>query len=574
MHSQFKDSIIMQFEYVIELIDNGLNIDALKKIDEMLENESSFESKLYLEVLKSKIIRLEGDYKAAIKSLNLVKSELTQISDPLVILVFYIELLWSLRLNGDLEEANIYVRLSEELIENFEKNKDKFIQEKVLVLKADFLHNKAVVYLEQEDIALALYVAYDGLSLRKKIDKVQGIADSLNNIGVMHWYKGELETATSNFEECLLLRKKIGNVHLTALILLNLVQLNVQIGKDQMVVAKRYLDQLEQLCNQDVTVNNQAKNFFKFAKAVYLKGSNRFKHRVEAERLFYELIENDQLDTQHAFFVYYYLAELLLFELKTTGDEGVFEEIRSLIDNLSKIGKEKKMKVVISRSHLLQSKLKIIEGKITDAKKCLTEALNIAVRANDNRLLQTITKEYDELFEKEKELESINPETPFEERIEAANLENIVTQFVDRRIFSEQIESEKPILFLIMVDTGTLIFSKSFEFESQVDENLISNFISAINNFGNQIFESTGYIERINHKNYTILMKSEGVFVFSYVFEGSSYSPSIRLNEISNQIMKLNYFKNTNFDNRIIRITTDVKTQINDVILELISLTV
>lgn len=567
-------TIIKQFSKIDDLVDNGLYTEASTQIEENMQSESTIEGKLYLNILKCKLTRLNGDFKSAIEGLTQLNSQLLTISDNILKLGYYVELLWSLRLNGDMQEAYTQIKLSEDLIEVLDTNSDKFIHDKLLVLKADFLHNKAVVYLEQEDIALALYVAYESLNLRKKVGKIQGISDSLNNIGVMHWYKGEMETATENLQECLQLRKKIGNVHQTALALLNLVQMNVQIGQDQMIVAKRYLDEFKTLCEEDKTENVQGKNYFKFATAVYLKGSNRFKHRVEAEKLFYDLIEKDQLDTQHTFFVYYYLAELLLFELKTTGDEGVFEEIRLLTDNLANMGKEKKMQVIMSRSHLLQSKLKIIEGNITDAKKCLTEALNIAVKANDNRLLQTITNEYDYLFEKKEELEMINSNTPFEDRIEAANLENLVTQFVERRITSEKTETEKPIMFLIMVDIGTLVYSKSFDFEAQVDENLISNFISAINDFGNQIFESTGYIERINHKNYTILMKSEGTFVFSYVFEGPSYSPSIRLNEISNQIMNLNYFKNTNFDNRIIRITSDVKDKINNVVGDLISISV
>ncbi|MFV2016867.1 MAG: hypothetical protein ACC656_15660, partial [Candidatus Heimdallarchaeota archaeon] len=336
---------------------------------------------------------------------------------------------------------------------------------------------------------------------------------------LMHWYNGELDLASEQFANCYLLRKEVGNPMLTALVLLNLVQLNVQRGSNYLEIALNYYKEFEEFKESDTTNNIQVINYFQFVKAVYLKNSKRFKYRVEAEKLFYDLIENDEIDSQHILFAYYYLADLLFYELSTTGDQEILHELRTLVDGLSQMGDEKKMNVAISRSHLLRAKLKIIDGDIDGAKNSMTIALNLALEANDNILLHAITYEYDKLFKKEDDVLQINEETPFHERIEIAEIEQLVSQ-LNQRGMSES--DEKSILFLIMFDVGTLVFSKTFEETTELNENLVSNFIGAINNFGNEVFSSSGFIDRINHKAYTILMKSVGAFVFSYVFKGSS----------------------------------------------------
>ncbi|MHA2099381.1 MAG: tetratricopeptide repeat protein [Candidatus Kariarchaeaceae archaeon] len=560
-----------KYQFIDDLIETGDFQKAKEAIHNELKEKKPDNVRYFIKILEYKIARLRGDFKFAIISLSALRNKINELDDNFLSLYVHVELLWVERLNGQNEDSLKNIEYSEQLLEVLEKSEDKYTTDMTLVFKANIAHVKAVIIMEQGNIAFALSIAYESLSYRETIGKINGIADSLNNIGVMHWYKGELENAVEQFNQCLTLRKEIGNVRLTALVLLNLVQLNVQIGSSNIELAKKYLDEFEEITIKDVTNNQHAQNFYKFARAVYLKGSNRFKNRVQAEELFYELIQGDQLDVQHLFFAYYYLAELLLFELKTTGNDEVLEEINVLIESMTELGEEKKMNVVISRSHLLHSKLKIIEGRITEAKKCLNIALNLALEANDNRLLYTVTKEFDKLFEDEEKLQQIDPDTSLDARIEVANIEEVVTQFVDRSIITEDVETETPILFMIMSQYGTLIYSKSFGTEDHLDENLISNFLSAINDFGNQIFASSGNIERINHQDYTILMKSEENIIFNYVFKGSSYSPSIKLNEITNKIMNLNYFKDREIESNVSIVSKNLKVQIGSLLQDVIA---
>ncbi|MCE7735554.1 MAG: tetratricopeptide repeat protein [Candidatus Heimdallarchaeota archaeon] len=545
---------------------SGEFTEALEEIDHNSIENKNKNCKLFLTVCKSRIMRLEGRFKDAIENLDSIKEEIVATSDDFLISSLYSELSWSLRFNGELKLCQSIIELSQGPLSRLENNESSFVRKKYLDYKANSLHIKAVILLEKEDINSALKTAYESLIFRKEIGVKHGIADSMNNIGVMHWYNGELDLAMENFVETLELRKLSNNPMLQALVLSNIVQLNVQRGGDYLPTALKYYKEFEIFTQDDESDIQQVKNYFQFAKAVYLKSSTRFKHRAEAEKIFYELIEKDELDLQNTFFAYYYLAELLFFELKSTGDEEILQEIRVLVENLTKIGEEREMKVVLSRSYLLQSKIMIIDGDIERAKKCLNMALNIAVGANDNRLLHQITSEWDELFAEEKDLLAIDQNTPIAKRIQAAHLEEMGSQFSTRTTSVEGIEGEKPILFLIMVDIGTLVYSKIFEARDDFNENLVSNFIGAINNFGNEIFSSSGFIDRINHKDYTILMKPGGIFIFSYVFKGSSFSPSKKLNEISDKIMDFDFIQSQDVERRIITMTNSNKQLINSLV--------
>lgn len=555
-----------QLHIIDDLIVNGDYAKASDEIDHNLIENKNKNSNLFMTVSKSRIMRLQGRFRDAIESLDSVKDRIVDTADDFLLSSLYSELAWSLRFNGELNRCQSIIELSQAPLDRLENNESNFVRKKYLDYKTNQLHIQAVILLEKGDIKLALEVAYESLIFRKKIGVKHGIADSMNNIGVMHWYNGELDLAMTNFEETLELRKTGNNPTLQALVLLNIVQLNVERGEKYLPTARKHYKEFELFSQNDESDTQQVKNYFQFAKAVYLKSSSRFKHRAEAEKIFYELIEADELDLQTTFFAYYYLAELLFFELKSTGDIDILQELRILVENLTKIGEEREMKVVISRSHLLRSKIKILDGDIEGAKYCLNMALNLAVGANDNRLLHQITSEWDELFAHEQELAIIDQNTPIIKRIQAAQLEEVTSQFSHRTTSVEGTEREKPILFLIMVDIGTLVYSKIFEARDDFNENLVSNFIGAINNFGNEIFSSSGFIDRINHKDYTILMKPEGIFIFSYVFKGSSFSPSKKLNEISEKIMNFDFIQAQDIERRIITMTNSNKILINSLV--------
>ncbi|MCK5183084.1 MAG: hypothetical protein KAQ95_02175, partial [Candidatus Heimdallarchaeota archaeon] len=60
---------------------------------------------------------------------------------------------------------------------------------------------------------------------------------------------------------------------------------------------------------------------------------------------------------------------------------------------------------------------------------------------------------------------------------------------------------------------------------------LLSGFISSINAFFKEVFDTSGSIERIKHQELTVLLKPVESVLFCYVFKGQSYSAIKKLEE-------------------------------------------
>jgi uncharacterized membrane protein YqgA involved in biofilm formation len=78
------------------------------------------------------------------------------------------------------------------------------------------------------------------------------------------------------------------------------------------------------------------------------------------------------------------------------------------------------------------------------------------------------------------------------------------------------------LLLIIGAESGISIFSKLFT-NRPIAEHLIGGFLAAINAFVREAFAVSGSIERIKHREYTLLLKSVEAFLICYAFTGYSY---------------------------------------------------
>lgn len=82
---------------------------------------------------------------------------------------------------------------------------------------------------------------------------------------------------------------------------------------------------------------------------------------------------------------------------------------------------------------------------------------------------------------------------------------------------------EEPKFLLISVrESGLCVFSKTFHTgqSMNVEMDLISGFLTALNSFIQEVFAVAGSIERVQHHAYTLLLKSMGPFMVCYACTG------------------------------------------------------
>jgi tetratricopeptide (TPR) repeat protein len=74
------------------------------------------------------------------------------------------------------------------------------------------LHQLAIIYADQGEVAKAIAFFEQSLELTEKIGDVQGKAATLNLLAVIYANQGEVAKAIAFYQESLELQEKIGNV--------------------------------------------------------------------------------------------------------------------------------------------------------------------------------------------------------------------------------------------------------------------------------------------------------------------------------------------------------------------------
>jgi hypothetical protein len=123
------------------------------------------------------------------------------------------------------------------------------------------------------------------------------------------------------------------------------------------------------------------------------------------------------------------------------------------------------------------------------------------------------------------------------ERYELAELETMMGALLRKKIsVAEELPEEEPLMLLILDDGGVSLFSKNFASAEQLREQLIGGFLTAINAFMQEAFSVSGSIERIKHKEYTLLLKTLDPLLFCYVFQGQSYTAIQKLDQFVDNV--------------------------------------
>ena len=108
-----------------------------------------------------------------------------------------------------------------------------------------------------------------------------------------------------------------------------------------------------------------------------------------------------------------------------------------------------------------------------------------------------------------------------------------------------------PIMLLVISTGGILTFSMLFAESFNVEDDLISGFLSAFNSFSGELF-SEG-LDRASFGKYTLLMKPFSTFLICYIFKGQSFSAKKKIQNFAENIEqnaelleKFNNFYKTN----------------------------
>ena len=503
------------------------------------ENKKLKEDLIYIDalIIKAEILgqlgKIDNCKKTVDQAFNFVLSsplkETSAFMQKLVLIYNYNGALnW---LEGELNKA----------LENYQKGFElgTKIQDKYSI--AISLSNIGAIYWRIGNLTQALRIHEDSLPYFKDLSAEIEIAVVLGNIGEIYRQKGVLQKALDYHLQSLTNLKQLGNVWFISRELLYLVSLTLDIAvieKTPFEKANEYLIELEKISNDaDNKVINQR---YLVAKALILKTSSRTRDKGRAEIIFQEIVNDETLDYEVSFEALLNLCDLHLMELHASNNPEILLEVQSLVNRLFEIAKKQPSYTLLSNAYLLKSKLALIQLDTKKAKNFLDQAQQICEKKGLKGLAISISNEYDVLLSQlTKWEEFIDRNAPLAERLEFTEFKTIVDQMLKKKMKELPKESkDDPVSILILEDRGTTIFSKHFSLDSDTmaDDQIIGGFLTAINSFMQSTFSSTGYLERIKHKDYTLILKTKAPFTFCYVFKGQSYSAMKKLNRFITQV--------------------------------------
>ncbi len=367
------------------------------------------------------------------------------------------------------------------------------------------------------------------LKIFDEVNSIQNIGAQLLYIGRTYLRMGEHKKALLFLDQAVKYRRKTGNNTFIANGLYSLINYYTFINNVE--EAKKHFQELKQI--NKLEENPLIVQRTKIAEALILKLDKRSKSRVRAEELLEQVIDMELIDFNMYLDAMLNLCELYVIEIKLTGNQEVLKEIKILLEKLFVISMQQQSFWVLAQVHWIQAHLALIDWDINKAQRSLTEAQIIAEEKGFNHLAKRISQEFDKTLNQMGLWEQLRESNAsIIQRIEVTQLDDLLGKLKQQIFDLDDLPSEQPVMLLILKQTGQPIYNKNFiPSKFSKDESLFSGFISSINAFFKEVFETSGSIERIKHQDLTVLLKPVDSVLFCYVFKGQSYSAIKKLEE-------------------------------------------
>lgn len=376
---------------------------------------------------------------------------------------------------------------------------------------------------------------HESLQLLEEIGALPLIKTVKMNLGWSYRWLEDYEAAIKCCEEVLhLMQKNIfrGNERTKAYALHILIRTYVELSNKAKI--EEYFQQLKAL--QKGTKFKDVRLLYQFSKAIILKNSKRMVNIVKSQQVLRELLEEDiqtNLTDQVAIMseATYALCEILIEEFRSFGSEEVLVELERRIQQLYDFSQKHKAHELKVQCMFLEGSIAFIKLDLSRARDLFNEARRYAESKGLERLAIKASNEYDLLLEKVTDWEDyLDKNFSVEERFRFLNFKERFQNSIDKKLEDIEVVPEKPTLLMILSKNGSTIYFYKFSQTVTIDEQLLGGFISVIIDFLKATFHTSESLERIKHKDYTILVKEVDSFIYSYIFKGRSYSALKKIN--------------------------------------------
>ena len=267
--------------------------------------------------------------------------------------------------------------------------------------------------------------------LYKELDIKEKIALSYLNLGDYQKKKGNLDKAMENFQQSLELYNELGNDYSSSLVLYDLILLSMD--RHDTTLTDLYLQKLQKLNEQ--SDSRIVDHHYRIAKALTLKANENARDRMKALVIFEEIIKEEIANHSLTVTAMVHLCDLLLKELKTTGDLELFKEIKNQTHKLMEIAEAQNSFSLLVETYRLEGLLALAELDIKKARELLKKALEIAEEKGLEKSAVNIQDELQKLDEQIELWEELGKRNaPLEETLQHVEIEETIKEIQSTEI--------------------------------------------------------------------------------------------------------------------------------------------
>jgi tetratricopeptide (TPR) repeat protein len=392
----------------------------------------------------------------------------------------------------------------------------------VLFLKGEL--NQATNYLNQ------------GQEILQNLETNLGIDDILETLGMILFQRGEYDQAIEQLVRCMELREDQKSKKELVSALFWLILVNIE--NNSLEQAQDYLKKMQKIIEKQ---NNLLSNLkYRLASALILKKSNNLDILRKARNIYNEIVNGEIIDIGLYAITLFNLCELYLKQMHISNNFDDMNNLKAMIEKHFKLAEEIESHTMFAENIWLKANVSLMQQKLPEAKLLLDQAEQISNEKGLRRLGMKVSRaigiidshqQKPEIQPSKREIINLEQETE--------ELNGDVIRMIDRRsVEIPKIQAEEPVLLIIVYEGGLTVYSQKFSQKEMIDEMFVGGFLTAIDAFMHQTFATGGSIERIQHQEYTLLLKIENPLLFCYVFKGQSFTAIQKLDAVIKEIKK------------------------------------
>jgi len=401
----------------------------------------------------------------------------------------------------------------------------KIIDNKRLI--GSLISNIGLIHSLRGDLDLSLASFDQSLKIFEELEIQQNVAYHLGKLGSVYARKGEYDLALVYFYKTLEIMKQLKVETSVAKTLFSII--SVSIYDNDLENAQQYFKQLQEV-NKD-SPNVKIALWTRVAEALVLKSQENEQDIERAFNLLKQIAEEEIINIEIYGDVLLNLCDILLNQLRNKSQEEYLKEIRKYLNLLYEMASKQDSFWLVAQANWLLAYLAIIELDMIKAQHMFTQAQLLAEERGFKRLAMNISNEFDNMIKQSSDFKSISKnDLPLVERIERSGFEAVIKKIKQNIVDDEDLRAEKPVMLFIFNPKGIPIYHQIFlQEKSQLNDEIIDEFILVIRNFINEISKDKKPIQRIFHRELLVILKSFDDLSFCYVFDGQSYAAIERL---------------------------------------------